>query len=66
MNNKIDHIVGNIRSVFIKSPVEQEIHNSIRELKRYTDSELNDIGVSRMSIEACVRGNAANTFQKVS
>lgn len=66
MNNKIDHIVGNIRSVFIKSPVEQEIHNSIRELKRYTDSELNDIGVSRMSIEACVRGNSANTFQKVS
>lgn len=64
--NNIEHIVGNIRSVFIKSSAEKSINSSIRELKRYSDAELSDIGISRMSIEACVRGSAANSFQKAS
>ncbi len=64
MNHNIENIVSSIRSVFVKSAAEKEIEESIRELKGYSDSQLDDIGVSRLSIEECVRGNTANGYQK--
>ena len=64
MNQNISNIVRNIRSVFIKSAEEIEIESSIRELKKYTDAELNDLGISRLCIEECVRGEAANCYKK--
>lgn len=40
---------------------EREIRRSIRELKQFSDRELQEIGISRGSIESAVRyGNAEN------
>lgn len=62
----MNRIIENIRSVFVKSPAEKEIETSIQELKSYSDAELTDLGISRLCIEECVRGNAASYYQKAS
>lgn len=60
----MNHIIENIRSIFVKNPMEKEIEKSIKELNSYSDAELTDLGISRLCIEECVRGNAANTYLK--
>ena len=64
MNKTIKNYLNAIYAEFTISESEEKIRESIRELNSYTDAELSDLGISRISIEESVRGENSTEDQR--